>query len=155
MITAHTQVTEGFKGYQETPGSIPSRKTTFTYYKPHHKADQGSLVEETSFIQQYHDVGSLLHCLFGFMRISEFTVPSKTDYDKSCHLCLSDIVVDNRKNPHLLKETIKESKTDLFRKGVHIYLGATDRSICPILGILPYLAARGHTPGPLFITGMA
>jgi len=89
---------------------------------------------------------------FGFMRVSEFTVPSKTGYDKSCHLCLSDIAVDNRKNPRLLKVTLKESKTDPFRKGVHIYLGATDRTICPILGILPYLAARGNTPGPLFIT---
>jgi len=83
------------------------------------------------------------------MSVSEFTVPSKTDYDNSCHLCPSDIAVDNWKNPHLLKVTIKESKTDPFRKGVHIYLGAT---ICPILGILPYLAAHGHTPGPLFIT---
>jgi len=89
---------------------------------------------------------------FGFTRISEFTVPSKTDYDKSCHLCLSDIAVNNRKNPCLLKVTIKESKTDPFRKEIHIYLGATDHSICPILGILPYLADCGHTPGPLFIT---
>jgi len=89
---------------------------------------------------------------FGFLRVSEFTVPSKTEYDTSCHLCPSDIAVDNRKYPRLFKVTIKESKTDPFRKRVHIYLGATDRFVCPILGVLPYLAARGNKPGPLFIT---
>ena len=36
--------------------------------------------------------------------------------------------------------------------GVNIYLGATDRPICPVVGILPYLAVRGNLAGPLFIT---
>ena len=89
---------------------------------------------------------------FGFMRVSEFTVPNRSSYDKSTDLCLSDIAVDNRENPRLLRVTIKQSKTDPFRKGVSIFLGATGRSVCPVHGILPYLVARGDTPGPLFIT---
>ena len=33
-----------------------------------------------------------------------------------------------------------------------LYLGATDHPICPVAGILPYLALRGNQPGPLFLT---
>lgn len=113
---------------------------------------------EEVFSQESHSYTNIMMwaacCMafFGFMRVSEFTIPSKAGYDKSCHLSLSDIAVDSRQNPRLLKVTIKESKTDPFRKGVHIYLGATGHLVCPILGILPYLAARGNTPGPLFLT---
>ena len=88
---------------------------------------------------------------FGFLRISEFTVPSDDQFDQACHLCLSDIALDNRDNPQMLQVKIKQSKTDPFRKGVNIYLGATKRDLCPIKGILPYLALRGNRSGPLFI----
>ena len=89
---------------------------------------------------------------FGFLRVSEFTVPTQHDYDASTHLSLSDISVDNRNNPQLIKVHIKQSKTDPFRQGTDIYLGATDNSICPISGLIPYLSIRGAQPGPLFIT---
>ena len=87
-----------------------------------------------------------------FLRVSEFTISGPDDYDKSSHLSLTDISVDSQTNPSLLKVTIKQSKTDPFHMGVNIYLGATDRPICPVLGILPYLAAWGNQAGPLFIT---
>ena len=89
---------------------------------------------------------------FGFMRVGEFTIQNQDSYDKSAHLSFSDISVNSRRQPHLLKVTIKQSKTDPFHQGVDIYLGATQRPICPISGILPYLAARGNRAGPLFIT---
>ena len=41
---------------------------------------------------------------------------------------------------------------DPLRKGVNIYLGTTDSSVCPVVGVLPYLALRGMQDGPLFIT---
>ena len=88
----------------------------------------------------------------GFLRVSEFTVPTQGDYDESTHLSLKDISVDSHSNPRLIKVHIKQSKTDLFRQGVDIFLGATDSPICPVAGILPYLAVRGSQPGPLFIT---
>ena len=88
----------------------------------------------------------------GFLRVSEFTVPTQGDYDELTHLSLKDISVDSRSNPRLIKVHIKQSKTDLFRQGVDIFLGATDSPICPVAGILPYLAVRGSQPGPLFIT---
>ena len=89
---------------------------------------------------------------FGFLRVSEFTIPSTAAYDPTCHLSLKDIAVDNRDNPHLLQVAIKQSKTDPFRRGVNIYLGATDCAICPVKAILAYLAMRSDQAGPLFIT---
>ena len=79
-------------------------------------------------------------------------MPTQGDYDESTHLSLKDISVDSRSNPRLIKVHIKQSKTDPFRQGVDIFLGATDSPICPVAGILPYLAVRGSQPGPLFIT---
>ena len=40
---------------------------------------------------------------------------------------------------------------DPFCKGVNIYLGATGHTLCPIRGILPYLALRGSHRDPLFL----
>ena len=88
---------------------------------------------------------------FGFLRVSEFTVPTQDQYDQSGHLSLGDISLDNRDNPRFLRVHIKQSKTDPFHRGVEIYLGATNDSICPLNGILPYLALRSKRDGPLFI----
>ena len=46
---------------------------------------------------------------------------------------------------------IKQSKTDPFRQGASLYLGKTDSFICPVTGILPFLAVRGNQDGPLFM----
>ena len=89
---------------------------------------------------------------FGFLRVSEFTIPSANSYDSSCHLSFRDIAIDSRDNPRLMKIFIKQSKSDPFRRGVNIYLGATDSVICPVKAILPYLAMRGGQAGPLFMT---
>ena len=88
---------------------------------------------------------------FGFLRVSEFTVPADNQYDESCHLSFNSVSVDNRDNPQQLRISIKHSKTDPFRKGVDIFLGTTGDNICPVKGILPYLAMRGNHKGPLFV----
>ena len=59
---------------------------------------------------------------FGFLQVSEFTVPTQGDYDESTHLSLKDVSIDSRSNPRLIKVPIKQSKTDPFRQGVDIYL---------------------------------
>lgn len=89
---------------------------------------------------------------FGFLHVSEFTVPCHGTYDPGTHLSPADILLDNRDNPHLIAVFIKRSKTDPFRKGVRLYLGSTNHPVCPVAGILPYLALRGDRPGPLFLT---
>lgn len=89
---------------------------------------------------------------FGFLRVSEFTVPGDNLYDHDCHLSLEDIAIDNRDNPQVIQVRLKQSKTDPFRKGVNIFLGATGNAICPVKGLLPYLALRRpNTKGPLFV----
>ena len=88
---------------------------------------------------------------FGFLRVGEMTVPSQTAFDDSVHLSLEDISVDNRSNPSTIWLTIKQSKTDPFRIGVKLCLARTHSVVCPVKAILPYLAIRGSSPGPLFI----
>ena len=88
---------------------------------------------------------------FGFLRVSEFTIPSNSQFDEASHLCLNDISIDSRDNPKMLQIRLKQSKTDPFRRGVSIYLGTTESNLCPVKGILPYLALRGTCTGPLFI----
>ena len=83
---------------------------------------------------------------------SEFTIPTEGSYGSSCHLSLEDIAIDNRKNPCLLQLFLKQSKTDPFKQGTKVYVGATDSTICPIKTVLLYLARRNSQPGPLFIT---
>ena len=103
-------------------------------------------------LQKHYALGCSLFSLFQILRVSEFTTPNLTDYDPSVHLSLQDVSIDNRENSSVLKINIKQSKTDPFRQGVQIYLGATNSDICPIFGILPYLARRGSQPEPLFLT---
>ena len=89
---------------------------------------------------------------FGFLQCSEFTSPNVSQYDPTVHLSFSDLAVDNRSAPSLVQITIKESKTDPFRRGVQVCLGKTDTAICPVEAIIQYLTFHGTTPGPLFIT---
>lgn len=88
---------------------------------------------------------------FGFLRAGEFTVPSAQAYDKEVHLNLNDLAIDSHTNPSVIRLRIKQSKTDPFRKGADIYLGATKAAICPVQALIAYLAVRSATPGPLFI----
>ena len=89
---------------------------------------------------------------FGFLRCSEFTVPSSNGFEPVTHLSLKDIALDNKTSPSLIRINIKQSKTDPFRKGFHLFLGCTGHHICPVKALLPYLAVRESTEGPLFIT---
>ena len=87
---------------------------------------------------------------FGFLRIGEMSVPSDDKFDPSCHLIVSDIAIDNPKLPTVVRVTIKQSKTDPFRRGVDLFLGKTDSDLCPVQAILSYLRLRGRAEGSLF-----
>ena len=71
---------------------------------------------------------------FGFLKSSEFTVPAQHCFDNSIHLSPQDIAIDCRHSPGMIKVSIKQFKTDLFRQGVNLYLGKTDKDICPVNG---------------------
>ncbi len=59
--------------------------------------------------------------------------------------------MDNPENPQVLRVTIKQSKTDPFRKGIDLYLGKTAADLCPVRAVLNYLVVRGRRQGPLFL----
>ena len=46
---------------------------------------------------------------------------------------------------------ILASKTDQFRQGSQVLLGATGSDLCPVAVLLDYLSLRGDVAGPLFI----
>ena len=111
---------------------------------------------KTTLLNKPHNRNNMLWAaccvaFFGFLRCSEFTVPAQAEYDPDTHLSLTDIIIDNKEAPSRVYITIKQSKTDPFRQGVQICLGKTDKSICPVNALLPYLAVRGACSGPLFI----
>ena len=89
-------------------------------------------------------------CFFGFLRSGEATVPSSSAYDPAVHLSITDVSIDSGTAPTKVLLNIKASKTDPFRKGVTVWLGRTNRDICPVAAIISYIATRGLSPGPLF-----
>ena len=82
-------------------------------------------------------------CFFGFLRVGEVMVPSNLAFDPSMHLLVADISVDSHSGPTYIAVNIKTSKTDLFRRGVTIYLGRTHGQICLVAANLAYVVERG------------
>ena len=77
------------------------------------------------YISSYDHVMIWATCCMAFLRSSEHTVPSQDGYnpDPSVHLSLSDVAVDSRSSPSMIRVRIKQSKTDPFRPGINLYLG--------------------------------
>ena len=88
---------------------------------------------------------------FGFLRASEFTVPSLASFSPSLHLGVQDIAVDSLSAPSCMRLKIKGSKTDPFRKGAFIHIGRGQPPLCAVHSVLSYLASRGDRSGPLFL----
>ena len=88
---------------------------------------------------------------FGFLRASEFTVPSLASFSPSYHLGVQDIAVDSPSAPSCMRLRIKGSKTDPFRKGTFIHIGLGRPPLCAVHSVLSYLTRRGDVPGPLLL----
>ena len=86
---------------------------------------------------------------FGFLRAVEFTVNSP--FNSDIHLAVSDVQADSLVNPGSFRIHIKCSKTDPFRQGCYIYIGAGKRNLCLVRALTHYLHVRGSTPDPLFL----
>ncbi len=79
-------------------------------------------------------------------------VPDASSFDPSVHLSEGDVLVDSRDRPSVLEVRIKASKTDVFRKGVTVVLGATRDELCPVAAVLAEpRPAQGSYPGPFFV----
>ena len=83
---------------------------------------------------------------FRFLRVSEFTCSGS--FDPLVHLSFSDVSCDTSGSLHLF---IKTSKTDPFRRGLSLSIGASGKPICAVSAVRRYLQVRGHAPGPLFV----
>ena len=87
---------------------------------------------------------------FGFMRAGELTVPTSQPFDASNHLSVADVSANHPSCLLVIHIKIKASKTDPFRRGVTVVLGASGKVLCPVKVLVEYLKIRGMEPGPLF-----
>ena len=87
---------------------------------------------------------------FGFLRVSEFTVPNLSTFSASLHLSVQDITLDSLSAPSSMYVWIKGSKTDPFRKGCFVHSGLGGHPLCAVQAMMSYLASRGHDVLPCF-----
>ena len=92
-------------------------------------------------------------CFFGFFRAGELTLSAQNAYDSNKHLSWGDVAIDNPQCPKTLKIRLKSSKTDQLGKGADIFISKTGCTLCPIAGVLAYMAVRGSDKGPFFKFG--
>lgn len=90
-------------------------------------------------------------CFFVFLCSGEITVPSAKEYDTGAHLSYGDVTLDSVSEPSCVQVRIKASKTDPFRQGVSVFLGATSNKLCPVAAVAAYLAVCPTSPGPFFL----
>ena len=89
---------------------------------------------------------------FGFLRCGEFTTKNSHTFDPQTDLCLGDISMS--KSSFNLQ--LKDSKTDIFRKGITIPYYATGKLACPVRLMKNHIDSRlksgAKAEAPLFIT---
>ena len=85
-------------------------------------------------------LAALLLGFFGFLRSGEFTVQNDSAFDPECHLTACDVAIDCHQKPTMIRVLLKQSKTDPFRLGVHIFVGRSGNDLCPVSAMLAYLA---------------
>ena len=78
---------------------------------------------------------------FTFLRVGEMTVPGYTAFDPAKHLGMVDIAVDCAQKPQVLRVSIKQSKTDLFLKGVDLFIGCVNSPLYPVAAMMNYLCS--------------
>lgn len=88
-----------------------------------------------------------LLAFFGFLRIGEFALST----GNGVHSILQVTDVQFQANYSKLLVLIKSSKTDQDRKGVSLVIDRIEGILCPVAGLIDYLAVRPKIKGPLFI----
>lgn len=89
-------------------------------------------------------------CFFGFFRAGELILQTQNAYDPKKHLSWGDVTIDNPQAPTTLKIRLKKSKTDQLGNGADIFISKTGCLLCPVAGVLAYMAIRGPGKGPFF-----
>ena len=86
---------------------------------------------------------------FGFLRCSEYTCAGASQFDPTYTLLVRDVVIALDRT--IMHVTIRASKTDPFRVGTVVRIGATLDDICPVACMYNYILSHPAPAGPLFI----
>ena len=86
---------------------------------------------------------------FGLLRVSEYTSAGAARFDPSSTLLVTDVSI-NAENT-ILTIRLRASKTDPFRVGCSVRVGASGSTTCPVALMRQYLRARADGQGPLFV----
>ena len=123
------------------PITIQVLNSIFNYYQPPLSINIDHIMLWAAFTLAF----------FAFLRSSEFTCNSST-FDPSVHLCPRDITfIPSLESPRYMLVSIKQSKTDPFRKGCTLTIARSTTSICSVMAMRNYLLQRNPAPtGPLF-----
>ena len=95
---------------------------------------------------------AMTFAFFGFLRLGKLTCNSK--FNKNIHLTSDSITFSPKvgtKSPQFMTVYIRESKTDPFRLGHTITIGATNSEICRVQALEKYISLCPPIIGPLFI----
>ena len=105
LTPCHHQVLKGIR--KEKASTLPSR-----IHRPITRdimlEIKGALLKSP---HSYHNIMMWAACclaFFGFLRSSEFTIPTQSSYDPEVHLSVKDVAVDNRTKLRMLKVKIKQ-----------------------------------------------
>ena len=86
---------------------------------------------------------------YGFLRSSEFTSPSTTQFNPLVHLCLTDVSFTSE---GCLTLHLKSSKTDPYRQGCSLLIAPSLRSVCAVRALRKYLSLRSISgASPLYV----
>ena len=77
---------------------------------------------------------------FGFLRVGEFTIALRNTCDHLVHLSLADLSIDSHSAPTMIFLRIKQSKTNPFRQGVDVFLGATQANTYLVKAMVDHIA---------------
>ena len=84
---------------------------------------------------------------YGFLRASEYTTPSSSQYSSTTHLTVRDVTITTSS----LQLHPKRSKTDRYGKSAKLIVGPTHSLTCPVRAMQNYLAIhQRERGGPLF-----
>ena len=117
-------------------------QATSSHYPQHLEKGASIPLLAALYMEPAYDLGCHEHLFLWFLALRRI--------DQTTHLAPSDVSLDNLTSPSKMFVTIKASKTDPFRSGVTLVLGAINGDLCPIGATLHYLSIRGTGNGPLF-----
>ena len=140
-----------FKRHSKNASLNPLTKRTASYHFPNYGTNTLPTIKPSWQLLQLDDLGRLLYCLLGLLRVSEFTSSSPYHSNSFTNLLLSDIATDSHIASQVIRITLKCSKTNQYRQGTHMYLSRTGHKVCLVKALIRYLDRHKGRSGLLFI----